>query len=381
MRIALVRGPSLNPYEMQNEVPLLTDFSLTAFATTYSPEWNARLPQLPVDYCFWPDSLLAGFPRARWLFNGLCSRALGISFYMQGLEARLANFSIIHTLETHNTYSYQAARAAEIYGKRLLVTVWETIPGRGESHPIRKARKHYVRARADAFIAVTPRAGKMLESEGVPASKIHVIPMGIDQAHFSPQAADETLRSSWNVRPAEFVWLCVSRLVSEKGIDDLLHAFARTPGLGRLVLVGRGPDQKHYEARATQLGIREQITFAGTYPYAQMPRIYASADALVLASRPTDWWEEQFGYCLIEAMACGKPVVATRSGAIPEVVAEAGLLCEAENPAQLGQTMKTLLSDNGLRRQVTQAGLMRAKNNFTHLGTAAKLSALYTSFA
>ena len=174
MRIALVRGPSLNPYEMQNEIPLLGKFSLTAFATTYAPEWDNRLA-LPVERCFWPDTYLSSFPALRRLFNGACSRILGFSFQMRGLEDRLSGFSLVHTLETHTTYSFQAARAADRHGLPLIVTVWETIPGRGESHPLRAARKRFVRARADAFIAVTARAARMLEAEGVPADHVLLV--------------------------------------------------------------------------------------------------------------------------------------------------------------------------------------------------------------
>jgi len=356
-------------------------FSLTGFATTYSPEWNTRFPQLPVEYFPWPDYLLAPVPKVRWLFNGLCSRALGFSFYMPGLEKRLADFSVVHTLETHNTYSFQAAKAAERYGSRLVVTVWETIPGRGESHPLRTARKRFVRQRADAFIAVTPRTARMLEAEGVPASKIHIIPMGIDQTHFRPQPVDAGLRISWKASSADFVWLCVARLVPEKGIGDLLEAFALIKASARLVLVGRGPQQKIFEKLALKRGIRDRVTFAGAYPYAQMPAIYASADALVLPSRPTDWWEEQFGYCLVEAMACGKPVVAANSGAIPEVVGSAGMLVPPQNPLKLKQAMQEMMENSTLRKTLIHDGLARAQAEFTHYGTAEKIARLYTSLA
>jgi len=380
MKVALVRGPSLNPYEMQNEIPLLPGVSLTAFCTSYAPEWDpARFPQLPVTACFWPDIYLKRFPFLRKVFNGLCSRVLGFSFHMQGLETHLQGFDIIHTLETHTTYSYQALQAATHSRSKLVVTVWETIPGRGESHPLRTTRKKKVREHADAFIAVTSRTAQMLEKEGVARDKIHVIPMGIDQTHFHPDLPDEDLRMSWHVKPGEFVWLCVARLVPEKGIEDILRAMASISRPVRLILVGRGPHEMHYQQVAMSLGIAERVVFNGSLPYALMPKVYASCDALVLASHSTAWWEEQFGYCLIEAMACGIPVVAARSGAIPEVVGDSGLLVEPQNPDALGQAMKKLMEDFSTLQAYKHKGLQRAADYYTHTVTAEKIGRVYAA--
>jgi glycosyltransferase involved in cell wall biosynthesis len=377
MRIALVRGPSLNLYEMQNIAPLATAFSFTAFSTSYAPDWKTPPLPLNVEYCFWPDSVVAAIPPVRRLFNGLSSRLFGISFHLWGLEEKLKDFPIIHTLETHNTYSYQAARVAERYGHSLLVTVWETIPKRGESHPLRTARKQYVRNRANAFIAVTERAAQMLRTEGVPSSKIHVIPMGIDQNHFSPKPQDTALRSSWDVKPGETVWLCVARLVAEKGIEDILEAMAQGPSTWRLVIVGSGPQRAFLEKRAKKLGIQARVVFAGSFAYARMPDVYASVDALILASRPMGWWEEQFGYCLVEAMACGLPIVATRSGAIPEVIGDAGLLAIPSIPSDLARNMQLLSEGRALRHDLSELAKKRAAAEFLNVGSAQKLAALY----
>jgi glycosyltransferase involved in cell wall biosynthesis len=90
----------------------------------------------------------------------------------------------------------------------------------------------------------------------------------------------------------------------------------------RLLIVGGGPEERRLREHATELAISDAVEFRSTVPYDEMPAVFASASSMVLASLPTRWWEEQFGMVLVEAMAAGLPIVASASGAIPEVVGE-----------------------------------------------------------
>ena len=102
----------------------------------------------------------------------------------------------------------------------------------------------------------------------------------------------------------------------------------RRPGV-RALMIGSGPEEKRLKQYAVELGVADQVEFRREVPYADMPSVYAQASCLVLASLPTWFWDEQFGMVLIEALAAGLPVVATTTGAIPEVLSGQGDLFAA----------------------------------------------------
>jgi glycosyltransferase involved in cell wall biosynthesis len=119
-------------------------------------------------------------------------------------------------------------------------------------------------------------------------------------------------------------------LVWEKGHQDLLRAVARLDAGGRrdvrVLIVGRGPEERRLRAVAEDLGIADRVEFRGFVSHAAVPSLLARASCLVLASIPILYWEEQFGMVLAEAMAARLPVVAAASGAIPEVLGGYGTL-------------------------------------------------------
>ena len=383
MKIALIRGPSLTRWELQNFAPLAPQHQLSAFVTASSPEIPQPSRVCDIHRLFWPDVWIpAG--RARWFFNGICSRMLGFSYHLRDLTKRLKGFDILHALETHNTHSYQAALARNAYGGRLVITVWETIPGRGESHPLRTARKRFVTRQADAFLAVTQRTRQMLLKEGVEDRRIHVIPMGIDLTHFNPRVHRQGYRDAWGCRSEDFVVLCVARLVPEKGVDHLIQAALSLRRENRaqplqLILAGDGPKRKVWESWVIREGAAEYIRFIGQQPYDQMPRVLASADALVLPSIPTHFWEEQFGYALVEAMAMGLAVVSTQSGAIPEVTGDAAMLVPPGSSLALAEALAGLSADASKRRAFGERGMARAALLYDSRNIAKQLEQLYVT--
>jgi teichuronic acid biosynthesis glycosyltransferase TuaC len=161
---------------------------------------------------------------------------------------------------------------------------------------------------------------------------IDVLPNFIDETRFPPAKR----------APAEpFRLLSVGHLVPQKGFDVLLRALAIRLADGdhlHLSIVGKGYEGDALRALAHDLAIESAITWVGAPDRAEMPAIYRAADAFVLASR-----HESFGVVVIEALASGLPVVATRCGGPEEIVTpECGLLVPPEDPAALATALSEI---------------------------------------
>ena len=231
-----------------------------------------------------------------------------------GLDAALRGADIVHAQELGYWYSMQAARLKERHRYRLVLTVWETLPFMGAQRNVRTRRyREWTLRETDLFLAATERARDCLIVEGAAAERIRVCPPGVDLERFGAPA--EPGGERFVVAPGRLEW--------EKGHQDLLRALAllRREGkpVPRAVIVGRGPEEAALRAYAADLGVDDLVELRGFVPYDEMPGLFARASAMVLASIPVRFWEEQFGMVLVEAMAAGVPVIATTTGAIPEV--------------------------------------------------------------
>lgn len=170
--------------------------------------------------------------------------------------------------------------------------------------------------------------------------------------------------------------LCAARLAPYKGIDVLLMAFARLLGEGtpaRLVLAGRDQTRGALAAFAGRLGLADSVTFTGQLRPAALARRLSAAEAFVLPSR-----RENLPIALLDAMAAGKAVVATRTGGIPELVRHGvdGLLVPPGDAAALAGALRRVLTDAALRRRLGAAARRRA-TRFTWDAAAAAYEPLY----
>jgi glycosyltransferase involved in cell wall biosynthesis len=172
----------------------------------------------------------------------------------------------------------------------------------------------------------------------------------------------------------------VGRLVPEKGIFVLVEALARLADLPwSMLVVGDGPSREDLRARAEAHGLAHRLTWVSSVPHQEVPRYLQAMDVLVLASLTGTAWKEQFGHVLIEAMACGVPVVGSDSGAIPEVIGEAGFVTKEGDPASLAEALKQLLPDAELRARLGALGRARVEAEFTHARIAEKTWEVYES--
>lgn len=293
-----------------------------------------------------------------------------------GLAKRLGTtFDIINTRETFAVTSRQAVRHAEHSPRsRVVVSVFENIPFRYDDRPHLRRIKQEVRERADLFIANSPGAQRALELEGTPPERIRTIPPAIDTELFSPGPASADIRRSWGLSLDDRVVLYAGRLIPEKGLVELVTTLApllRNEGVARedgttrttLVLQGTGGELGRIETAARALGVADRVVFAPWIETTRMPDVYRSADVVVLPSLPAPYWEEQFGYNLAEALACGAAIISTRTGAIPWVLGDAGVVVDPYDAAAWSAEVASLLEDSDrqadLRRRARAEAVRR----------------------
>ncbi len=155
----------------------------------------------------------------------------------------------------------------------------------------------------------------------------------------------------------------VGRLVPEKGIDVFLRALASF-GAAQAIVVGDGPERAALETLARQLGIADRVRFTPAVSPREATDVIGALDVLVLPSLATRSWTEQFGRVLIEAMASGVPVAASRSGAIPETLGDAGILFSEGDSRELAAALRRL-SEPSTARTFARRGLERVAARFT----------------
>lgn len=358
MKTFIVRGAFLNPFELQNYSPIKEEFGITAISSKHPISDNIDLPLVKL----WSPTDLPNFPFKYPILNRIFTDV----HQLKGLEEVILGADIVHVAETYYGYTHQAIlvrRRGDI--KKLISTVWEIIPHNNEGIKGRKRYKKLARENVDHFIAVTELAKKCLIKEGVVPEKISVIGVGVDIERFKVRPKTKVKRDL-NI-------LCVARLVPEKGIEDLIKAFLdirKTNNNIHLTFVGGGP-LKHDYLGFKNISIKQ-------IPYQKMPAEYGKADIFCLPSRSTKTWAEQYGMCLVEAMASGLPIVTTNTGAIPEVCGEAALYAKASNSNDLKTNLEKLIYNVELRQKMSSLARKRAEENFDRLKIAKQIGELYS---
>ncbi len=357
MKIFIIRGAFLNPFELQNFSPLREKFDIKAISSKFPLSEKIELPLIKL----WSPTDLPNFPFKFPILNRIYTDA----HKLFGLEKVIRGADIVHVAETYYGYTHQAIlakRRGEV--KKIISTVWETIPHNNEGIKGRKGFKNLARENIDHFIAVTNLAKQTLIKEGVKPEKISVIPVGVDLNKFKPQLTKKKKRDL-NI-------LCIARLVPEKGVMDLLEAFLKLSEKDKnvhLTFIGDGP------LKSDLTGYKN--VFVKKVPYNKIPYELNHADILCLPSKATRTWEEQFGMVLVEAMSSGLPIIATDTGAIPEVCEDCALYSKSNNPASLRANLEKLLYNEDLRHKMSKISRRRAVRYFDRDKIAVQIENLY----
>jgi glycosyltransferase involved in cell wall biosynthesis len=358
MKIGIVRGPILNPWEMQSYEKLKNYGILPIGIATYNHYFDISKISFPVRKTHSIGSMVKGASLISRITKNILSYDLSsiLDMFLLNFDEIVNDLDMLHSADIFYLFSYQSVKS----GKPTIITEWENLPSSrrmGLRSKFTRKFRDYVVENASHFIAVTEKAKNALEIEGVNPEKISVIPGGIDVAKFRPTKKDENLLRKFNVPQDAIVILFVGRLVWEKGIVDLIYAIReilRKDENVYLLIVGSGPLKDDILKLSQKLGLLINIRFLGPLKYQEMPKIYSTADIFCLPSIPTEYWQEQFGYSLVEAMACGKPVISTLSGSIPEVVKDgkSGILIQPTKGAELVRALNTLISNETKRRKM-----------------------------
>jgi len=216
--------------------------------------------------------------------------------------------------------------------------------------------------RADMVIAVSEEARRQVLALGdVPEDKVRVVHEGVDAA-FRPLPPEEVERALRPLGLAPGYVLFVSRLKKYKNADKLIRACALLKERGTPVgpMVFAGPDRgglvPGLQALAKELGVGERVRFLGVVEHDRLPALYAGASVFVFPSAI-----ETFGLPVLEAMACGTPVVGSNRSAVPEIVGDAGLIADPEDIAALADAIRRASGDAALRNMLREKGLARAR--------------------
>ncbi|MBO3087265.1 glycosyltransferase [Cellulomonas dongxiuzhuiae] len=288
-------------------------------------------------------------------------------FWMSGLAALQA--AAVHGVPTVQTY-------------HALGSVKRRHQGAKDTSPAgRITAEAAIGRRVDAVVATCTDEVRELARLGVPASRVRVVPCGVDVAHFRPvrRAAGPLPRR----QPHRLV--CLGRLVERKGLDTVLAALVDLPGTE--LLVAGGPDAAalredaevtRLTALAARLGVADRVHLLGRVGHDDVPALVSSADLVVATP-----WYEPFGIVPLEAAACGVPVVGSAVGGLLDSVVDGvtGVLVPPRDPAALAAAVRGLLADPARRRACGAAARRRALTRYSWRGVAAQTERVYRSLA
>jgi glycosyltransferase involved in cell wall biosynthesis len=291
--------------------------------------------------------------------------------FYRGLGALLARErpDVLHMdEESFNLATFLGFRAGVALGARCCFYNYANV-ARSYPPPFGWFERYALRHAAHALIA-NHEAGAIVRDHGY-QGPITLLPQtGVDPELFAPPATPS------GARP--FTVGFVGRLLEQKGLTDLLEAISGLPG-ARLLLVGDGALRPRIELRAASPDLSGRVELQRAVPTTEVPAMLHRMDVMVLPSRTTPSWKEQFGRVLIEAMSCAVPVVGSSSGEIPTVLGDAGLIFPEGDVAALRVALRRIMLDATLRAELGARGRQRVLAHYTQAALARSYAEVYRS--
>ncbi len=227
----------------------------------------------------------------------------------------------------------------------LVLTAWQNLM-RPRSWVVRRINAWNMHA-AQHILCAGEEAVRVLKQQGYRGGTSVCPIMGVDSRYFYPKPVPG-LREKLNLNGSVVGY--IGRLVPEKGVDTLLMAVAQVPDAIQVLIVGNGPEKDRLQQLGQDLGIGERCRFLEAAPYEAVPDLMNLLDLIVLPSRTTTHWKEQFGRVLVEAMACQVVASGSDSGEIPTVIGDPDRIFPEGDPNALARIIRRITSDTPLRR-------------------------------
>lgn len=281
---------------------------------------------------------------------GISAKDVSFSLRLVPTLCRIIRREKIDVVHTH------ASLSGRIAAKITLTPSLYTKHGLGDAVGsfLKFAAKCVERTLSDKVIAVSCAVKDSLLALGTPPKKIVIIPGGIDlKDFFAPKK---------KAQKGCVVLGAASRLSQEKGLDVFIEAASMVSGVfenTRFLIAGAGPLEGYLKKKIRDLNLDQKVRLLGHVD--DMPEFLRSLDVFCLPSR-----SEGFGLSMVEAMATGLPVVASRVGGVPEVLIDGktGFAVPPDSPRQLARALLRLVGDGDLRRQMGEEGSLRARRKF-----------------
>jgi glycosyltransferase involved in cell wall biosynthesis len=295
-----------------------------------------------------------------------------------GALLRQARPDLVHIdEEPYSLVAAQLGRACHRLGIPFVFYAWQNLDKR--LPPPFGAVRRYVLRRAAAGLAGSDDAAGILRRAGFTGPLAVVPQFGVDVRRFAPdRRAAARLRARFGVPAGALLVGFGGRLVREKGVHLLLEAARGLPDV-HVLFIGGGPERPALQRDAVLWEMWDRVHFTGALHSLAVPAHLAALDILVLPSLRAAGWVEQFGRILVEAMACGVPVIGAASGEIPRVIGDAGLVVPGGDAAALRAAIGGLGVDGIRRDELGRRGRARVLDRYTNERIAADTARLYAT--
>lgn len=310
-------------------------------------------------------------------------------FFFLRLAATLRKIQpdIIHfEEEPESLVSFQIVRTALSLKRKpkLIAFTWRNMqipyPSLSWWHPKRiiyNLLQHSVLPHLDVMICGSQESSGYYKELGYDVPFPLIPQYGVATHVYFPRASTQEQRTTLGL--SGMVVGIVGRVMRMKGIFVLADALKQLPENISLLVLGRGNDTDEFREYIKSIGIEHRVVIVQSATAEQVPEYMSMLDVLCIPSLTTPYWREQFGRVIVEAMACGVPVVGSTSGEIPFVVGTAGKIVPENNSQALRDVLHEMCTTPELRTQMRARGLERVEQHYTNQAIARSIVSVYNS--
>ncbi|MBN1197323.1 MAG: glycosyltransferase family 4 protein [Candidatus Aminicenantes bacterium] len=254
----------------------------------------------------------------------------------------------------------------KILKKKLVVYIYGSEINRFKRKVNNRLLMKHVFSKADRVISISGYTSELMRGLVRNPDVIRTVNIGVDTDRFFPMKSRPEICEMSGIPMQAYVFLTMGRLIRRKGHDQVLKALALIRPRQKnifYIIAGRGPEEDHLKQLARKLGIYDHVRFVGFVKHSQVNAYMNACDCFIMPNREENGDVEGYGLVFIEANACGKPVIAGKSGGAVEAVKDnvTGLLVDPRSVEEIAAKMELIMRDHALAQRLASAGLRRAR--------------------